>query len=1725
MNKLPHLLLGLSCLIAFVAQVHAQGTPSSLDARANPEKVALSWTPSGSYDGHNVLRCEGTSCTPAYLTWVDSSDSTNNYEDSDSITTGTTYRYTVQATLSGMSGAWSNQVNVTAVAPGAPSGLTLQSDSGTEIVLEWTPPSDDGGGDLHGYNIHRCEGAGCTPSYHAWVPGGSSNSYTDTGVTEGTTYRYAVESRRVDWGSRWVEITAREPQQRPTGPEILTAPSQPREFVARASDSLVALNWKYPWWGGSGGLDSYTLYRGDGNSCDDLYEYRTDISSSTEYFEDADIIAGRSYCFQLAGRNFVGDGKRTEVQAVTAVNPDGPSELVVNSTTETSIALSWSPTPEDGGGPVDGYSVYRCEETGTETCVPTYHDWVPVNDGAAYRDRGLTAGTKYRYAVHAVRAKVVTAWTNEVTIRPGIAAVVNPGSGVRLPVRVAYGSRTRTETAWLFSDSGVPAGLRFELPVVDLQTQLGLWSINVTSESARDSSPPAPSGLVHASDRVLTIKMYVTVKKLPSAATICLPLSQISAGVDLGSLALYQTAADGQSWTALEAMHRAGLICGSTQQFTRLAVFGRPASVKVPVLQARGSSTKVALDWSAAVFGGGAELTGYTLRRGNGDTCDNLAVIQQAVGRNLTYAEDNAVSTGTTYCYRLTANGSMDAVLDSNDAVVRAVAPAMPTDLQVTASSASMIGLSWTAPSDDGGGEPYGYNVYRCEGADCEFEGETWLAWVADGTAYTDDGSGARPLSAEAAYGYAVATSRAGEISGWSNWVTASATGEATEEGGEDESATSTVPLRLVARGSSSKIALDWSAPVFDDDAELTGYNLQRGDGDTCDNLVVIQTGLAPELLFAEDNSVSTDATYCYRLTATDSAEESLESNDEVVRAVAPAMPTDLQVTASSPSMIGLSWTAPSDDGGGPPYGYNVYRCEGADCQFEGETWLAWVTDGNAYNDDGSGARLLIAEATYRYAVATSRAGEISVWSTWVTATATDASGEGGSALPAEPSQLVARGSSSKVALSWQATADVGDGGTTGYALYRAEGDSCDNLELIQEGLAPDITSVEDATVSSESTYCYRLSASNSVGEGPESNDAVVRTVTAAMPTNVQVTASSSAMISLTWTAPGDDDGGPLDGYNVYRCEGLDCNVGDDAWLAWVTDRTNYKDVGDGDRSLIAQATYRYAVTAIRAGDISDRSGWVTATAGETADNDVSNVTSPAEKQALEDVSVSMARSMLSSVIPTIRRRFNTTSDMTSVAIAGRNVKVGEHLEQATRDPHVGEPLPQAGQPWHAVGSRNGTSFTGSSAWGFTSTPMHGPGSAQSPRAAAGARSAVLSGSRLLSGSQFTVGLGPSTDRERSWTLWGSSDMQYFGGDTHDSSRFEGELLTGHFGIDTTVGKNHLLGLAVAHSMGEAEFETSDRNGRYGMEVTTVLPYGRFLFNQRTEAWFILGTGSGERSAELDGSALKSVQLTPQVSAFGGRRALGRGPRGIDWEIRADAASVRLQSDDDLSVSTHRIRLGLEGSSTFVLPNAATVQPFAEMNVRLDGGDGSMTGTGVEFVGGLQYTHPGSRFWLETRGRILMLRTAGEYEERGFSLTAGLQPREDGTGLSLTFSPQWGAQSSSTQAFWRDDALGHLLGRALGRQQRGGSWRAEVGYGLFAPHTGGLLKPFGELNVLSETQRLARLGARYGHSTSAGELSLEFSSDVVTTTLPNLPTSDRGTESQVEIWFKGQLRF
>ena len=71
-------------------------------------------------------------------------------------------------------------------------GLTATAASSSQITLAWTASTDSGGSGLAGYRVERCQGAGCTTFVQIATP--STNSYSDTGLTAGTSYSYRVRA-------------------------------------------------------------------------------------------------------------------------------------------------------------------------------------------------------------------------------------------------------------------------------------------------------------------------------------------------------------------------------------------------------------------------------------------------------------------------------------------------------------------------------------------------------------------------------------------------------------------------------------------------------------------------------------------------------------------------------------------------------------------------------------------------------------------------------------------------------------------------------------------------------------------------------------------------------------------------------------------------------------------------------------------------------------------------------------------------------------------------------------------------------------------------------------------------------------------------------------------------------------------------------------------------------------------------------------------------------------------------------------------------------------------------------------------------------------------------------------------------------------------------------------------------------------------------------------------
>ncbi|MBI4162622.1 MAG: fibronectin type III domain-containing protein, partial [Candidatus Aenigmarchaeota archaeon] len=91
---------------------------------------------------------------------------------------------------SSFTSAWTFVVSVSTTGPpSAPQNLVATAGN-SKVDLSWAVPSSDGGSAITGYKIYRAPAIGPV-AYIATVTG---RSYTDTGLTNGNTYRYAVSA-------------------------------------------------------------------------------------------------------------------------------------------------------------------------------------------------------------------------------------------------------------------------------------------------------------------------------------------------------------------------------------------------------------------------------------------------------------------------------------------------------------------------------------------------------------------------------------------------------------------------------------------------------------------------------------------------------------------------------------------------------------------------------------------------------------------------------------------------------------------------------------------------------------------------------------------------------------------------------------------------------------------------------------------------------------------------------------------------------------------------------------------------------------------------------------------------------------------------------------------------------------------------------------------------------------------------------------------------------------------------------------------------------------------------------------------------------------------------------------------------------------------------------------------------------------------------------------------
>ena len=376
---------------------------------------------------------------------------------------------------------------------------------------------------------------------------------------------------------------------------------------------------------------------------------------------------------------------------------------------------------------------------------------------------------------------------------------------------------------------------------------------------------------------------------------------------------------------------------------------------------------------------------------------------------------------------------------------------------------------------------------------------------------------------------------------------------------------------------------------------------------------------------------------------------------------------------------------------------------------------------------------------------------------------------------------------------------------------------------------------------------------------------------------------------------------------------------------------------------------------------------------------------------------------------------------------------------------------------------------------------------------------------QVLGGSSFLVPLsshdGDSGGGVRA-AFWGGGDFRGISGGDTDAADvdWDGSVWSARLGADMRFVDSLLTGLAVSWTSGGLDYidqlAPTDREGTYATWLISAHPYVGWTTTD-FGLWATGGFGFGGVSiddADEDYGA-QEADLTQWSLGTGASVTL----LSTDWFIAGGTTSLKLKAEgflagasvaeneaktiQALDVGVNQARAAIEASHAQHFADGGTLKPSLEIGGRLDGGHGE-TGAGLEVGGGVTYADSASGLTVAGGGRALVIH-GGNYGEWRLSGLIQLDPNSAGHGLSMSVRPTLGVAASGVNGLWEHGTIDLLAG-----SQPGGRVEAEIGYGLPAFGTAGVLTPYAGVSLTDAGDHSLSLGGRI-ELRPAFDLSLE----------------------------------
>jgi fibronectin type 3 domain-containing protein len=399
----------------------APAAPTGVAAVAGNAQVKLTWTASTGATSYNVYRSTsaGGEGTTPFVTGVTATTYTNG-----GLTNGITYFYKVTAVNASGESPQSGEVSATPqTAPAAPTSLNAAA-SNAQVTLTWTASTG-----ATSYNLYRATtagGEGTTPL----VTGLTGTTFTNTGLSNGTTYFYKVTAVNGAGESPPSGEVSATPQVAP--------PAAPTSLRAAAGNAQITLTWT-----ASPGATSYDVYRATTAGGEGPPALVTGLTATT--FTESGLINGATYFYKVTAVNAGGQSGTSNEASATPQVPPPPAPTNLTATAgNAQVSLTW--TASTGA---TSYNVYRSTSAGGEGTTP----FLTGLTATSFTDTGLTNGTTYFYKVTAVNAGGQSGTSNEASATP-TAPVTFTGAHVNFT-----GNASQTPAGYV-SDTGLAFGPR-----------------------------------------------------------------------------------------------------------------------------------------------------------------------------------------------------------------------------------------------------------------------------------------------------------------------------------------------------------------------------------------------------------------------------------------------------------------------------------------------------------------------------------------------------------------------------------------------------------------------------------------------------------------------------------------------------------------------------------------------------------------------------------------------------------------------------------------------------------------------------------------------------------------------------------------------------------------------------------------------------------------------------------------------------------------------------------------------------------------------------------------------------------------------------------------------------------------------------------------------------------------------------------------------------------------